>query len=422
MELNSILAEEIEVCMFIERQLKTVIEAGSKFFPAILLTGPRQVGKTTFLRRMAEPERRYVTLDDVSVRTLAHEDPKGFIEKFAPPVLIDEIQYVPELLNYIKIVIDEQRFNDPEKARGMYWLTGSQRFPLMKGVSESLAGRIGIFEMSGLSQAELADRKNTPFTPDLQFSSEKGSSASELFKRIWTGCYPEVINATGQERDFFYSSYIATYLERDIRNLTKVHDLDKFYKFLCSCAARTGQLLNNAELARDAGIDNKTAQSWLTILTSSRIVYLHQPYTGSLTARLVKTPKLYMLDTGLCAYLTRWPTPETLEAGAMSGEFFETWCISEILKSYWNAGINEPSLYFYRDKDKKEIALLIESADGFYPVEFKKSSTPKGEDAKHFNVLEKLKIKVKKGAVVCCCPEIMPLPNKDVLCIPASLI
>ena len=258
--------------MFIERQLKTIIEAGSKFFPAILLTGPRQVGKTTFLRRMAEPERRYVTLDDVTVRTLAQEDPKGFIEKFAPPVLIDEIQYVPELLNHIKIVIDEQRFNDPEKAKGMYWLTGSQRFPLMKGVSESLAGRIGIFEMSGLSQSELADRKNTPFTPDLQFSSEKGGSASELFKRIWTGCYPEVINATPQERDFFYSSYIATYLERDIRNLTKVQDLDKFYKFLCSCAARTGQLLNHAELAGDAGIDNKTAQSWLTILTSSRIV------------------------------------------------------------------------------------------------------------------------------------------------------
>ncbi len=408
--------------MFIERQLKTIIEAGNKFFPAILLTGPRQVGKTTFLRRLAEPERRYVTLDDLSVRTLAQEDPEGFIEKFAPPVLIDEIQYVPELLNYIKIIIDEQRFHDPQKAKGMYWLTGSQRFPLMKGVSESLSGRIGIFEMSGLSQAELANKKSIPFTPDMQISSEKGSGASKLFKRIWTGCYPEVINATPQERDFFYSSYVTTYLERDIRNLTKVHDLDKFYKLLCSCAARTGQLLNNAELARDAGIDIKTAQSWLSVLTSSRIVYLLQPYSGSLTARLVKTPKLYMLDTGLCAYLTRWPTPETLEVGAMSGESFETWCISEILKSYWNTGIAEPPLYFYRDKDKKEIDLLIESADGFYPVEFKKTSTPKGEDAKHFHILDKLKIKVKKGAVVCCCPEIMPLPRQDVLCIPASLI
>lgn len=408
--------------MFIERCLRAIIEAGSHFFPVLLLTGPRQVGKTTFLRRLSEPERRYVTLDDAGVRALAQEDPRGFIERFPPPVLIDEIQYAPELLNYIKIVIDERRFKEPSKAKGMYWLTGSQRFPLMKGVSESLAGRIGIFELSGLSQAELAGRRNIPFTPDIQFASEKGGTSGELFKRIWTGCYPEVIHATPQERDFFYSSYVSTCLERDIRNLTKVHDLDKFYKFLCSCAARTGQLLNNSELARDAGIDTKTAQSWLTILTSSRIAYLLQPYFRSLTTRLVKTPKLYMLDTGLCAYLTRWPTPETLEAGAMSGEFFETWCVSEILKSYWNAGINEPPLYFYRDKDKKEIDLLIEGADGFYPVEFKKSSTPNGEDARHFSVLGNLNVRVKKGAVVCCCPEIMPLPNKDVTCIPASLI
>ncbi len=408
--------------MFIERQLKEIIRQGSKFFPAILLTGPRQVGKTTFLRKMAEPERKYVTLDDASVRLLAQEDPKAFIEKFSPPVLIDEIQYVPELLNYIKIIIDEKRFNEPENAKGLYWLTGSQRFPLMKGVAESLAGRIGIFEMSGLSQSELEIKPNVPFTPERLFGSESGISCGEVFKRIWTGSYPEVINATPQERDFFYSSYIATYLERDIRNLTKVHDLDKFYKFLCSCAARTGQLLNNAELARDAGIDSKTVLSWLSILTSSRILYLLQPYAGSLTSRLVKSPKLYMLDTGLCSYLTRWPSPETLEVGAMSGEFFETWCISEILKSYWNAGINEPPLFFFRNKDQKEVDLLIETEDGFYPVEFKKSSTPKVDDVKHFSTLERQNVKLKKGVVVCCCSEIMPLPNKNVLCIPANLI
>lgn len=408
--------------MYIPRHLQPVLESAGNFFPALLLTGPRQVGKTTFLRHIAEPERKYVSLDDVSLRNLARDDPRAFLEKFSPPVLIDEIQYVPELLSFIKTIIDEQRFRRPEKAHGMYWLTGSQRFPLMKGVSESLAGRIGIFEMSGLSQAELADSPNVPFVPDRKFEKTAGCGRGELFRRIWQGCFPEVVRAKPQEHDFFYSGYIMTYLERDIRNLTRVQNLDKFYRFLCSCAARTGQLLNCRELARDADVDAVTAQNWLSLLTSSRIAYLLQPYAGSLTARLVKTPKLYLLDTGLCAYLTRWPNPETVETGAMSGAFFETWCISEILKSYWNAGVENPPLYFYRDRDQKEIDLLIETPAGFHPVEFKKSATPKTEDVKHFDVLLRRGLKLKKGALVCCCPEVMPLPGRDILCIPASLI
>ena len=408
--------------MYIQRHLQKAFDAATHFFPALLLTGPRQVGKTTFLRHIAESGRKYVTLDDISLRNLAKEDPRAFLQRFSPPVLIDEIQYAPQLLPFIKIVIDEQRFREPERASGMFWLTGSQRFPLMKGVSESLAGRIAIFEMPGLSQSEIASRPNIRFIPDNVRNDGQGKPAGKLFNSIWTGCFPEVLHASQTTRDIFYSSYVSTYLERDIRSLTKVHDLEKFYKFLCSCAARTGQLLNYSELGRDAGVDNVTASNWLSLLVSSRIVYLLQPYTNNLTSRLVKTPKLYFLDTGLCSYLTRWPTPETLESGAMNGAFFETWCISEILKTYWNEGTADPKFFFYRDKEKKEIDLLIETEDGISPVEFKKSSMPKADDVKHFSVLGNLKIPLRKGALVCSCPDVMPLPNRDVICIPASLI
>lgn len=408
--------------MFIARHLQSSFETANGFFPALLLTGPRQVGKTTFLRKIAEPGRKYVTFDDAGLRLLAKEDPRSFLERFSPPVLIDEIQYVPELLSYVKILIDEQRFRDPEKAKGMFWFTGSQQFALMKDVSESLAGRIGIFEMSGLSQAELAGRSNIPFTPERDFGLSPRTTISELFRRIWNGCYPEVQGADAAQRELFYSSYVNTYLERDIRNLTKVQDLDRFYKFLCSCAARTGQLLNSSELARDAGVDVTTAQNWLSNLTASHIAYLLPPYASSLPARLVKTPKLYMLDTGLCAYLTRWPSPETLEAGAMAGAFFETWCISEILKSYWNAGQNRPGLYFYRDKEMREIDLLIECPDGFYPVECKKNSTLKADDTRHFGALARLGKTVRKGALLCTCDSVIPMPKQNILCIPAAWI
>ena len=408
--------------MYIKRHIREAIEKASRFFPALLLTGARQVGKTTFLRRLAEPERKYVTFDDFQLRTLAQEDPRGFLEHFSPPVLLDEIQYVPELLNYIKIAIDERRYAAKEQSAGMFWLTGSQQFELMKGVSESLAGRIGIFELGGLSQAELASRPNVPFTPEHAWESTPQPGTMEMFRRMWRGCFPEAISANDQEREFFFSGYVNTYLERDIRNLTKVHDLQRFYKFLCSCAARTGQLLNYSELARDASIDVITAKAWLVLLQTSRIVFLLPPFASSLTARLVKTPKLYFLDTGLCAYLTHWPTPETMEIGAMAGQFFETWCISEILKTYWNAGKKPQHLFFYRDQDQQEIDLLIETAEGFHPIECKKTATPRPDDARHFAILKKLGKPILKGAVLCTCETPFPLARQNAFALPASLI
>ncbi|MBQ6471526.1 MAG: ATP-binding protein [Victivallales bacterium] len=406
--------------MFIDRHITKAIQAADRFFPALLLTGARQVGKTTILRKLAGPDRKYVTFDDADLRTLAKEDPKGFLDRFSPPVLLDEIQYVPSLLSYIKMVIDEERFRNPDKARGMFWLTGSQQFELMQGVSDSLAGRICVFDMGGISQAELAGRENVPFTPSAPSGDGRRPGVMELFRRIWRGTYPDVLEATPEERNFYYSSYITTYLERDIRNLKQVHDLDRFYKLICSCAARTGQMLNASELARDAGIDVTTAQDWLAILQASHIIHLLPPYASSLTARLVKTPKLYFLDTGLCSYLTHWPTPETLEAGAMAGHIFETWCVSEVIKTYWNAGMKIENLFYYRDRDQREIDLVIDTAEGFHPAEIKKTSTPKGDDARHFRLLEKLGKPVLKGAVLCACETPVPLPNKDVVCIPAS--
>ena len=408
--------------MYIERHLKSAFEAAADFFPALLLTGPRQVGKTTFLRTIADSSRKYVTFDDIGLRILAKEDPRSFLERYSPPVLIDEIQYVPELLSYIKLAIDEQRFCDKEHSHGMFWLTGSQRFSLMSNVSESLAGRVGIFDMPGISQSELADRPNIPFTPEREFSGKPQPGIMKLFERIWQGCYPEVIAASNAQHDLFYSSYVSTYLERDIRNLTTIQDLDRFYKFICSCAARTGQLLNISELSRDASIDSTTARNWLTILEASQIIYLLPPFVSSLTTRLVKTPKLYFLDTGLCAYLTHWQTPESLESGAMSGAIFETWCISEIIKTYWNAGKNTSNLFFYRDRDMQEIDLLIEDADGYWPIECKKSSTPRANDARHFKVMNNFGKAVKRGALLCTCPEVIPLPKLNTLAIPASEI
>lgn len=408
--------------MYIERHLRNVFEEASRFFPVLLLTGPRQVGKTTFLRTISEPERQYVTLDDVGLRILAKEDPRSFLDRFAPPVLIDEIQYVPELLSYIKIMVDERRFRAPDRSRGMFWLTGSQQFSLMSNISESLAGRVGIFEMSGLSQAEIDGRHNIPFTPDRDFSNHPQPGMNEVFRRIWQGSYPEVVRMPASQRDLFYSSYVNTYLERDIRNLNKVQDLDRFFRFLCSCAARTGQLVNFSELSRDASIDLATAKNWLTILSASNIVHLLAPFASSLTSRLVKTPKLYFLDTGLCAYLTNWSSPETLANGAMAGAIFETWCISEILKSYWNAGKDTSVFFFYRDRDMQEIDLLIDENDGFHPVECKKTSTPRADDARHFNALKNFGRPLKKGAILCTCPSVVPLPKQNAVCIPAMEI
>lgn len=404
------------------RTLANVIKKVNANFPALLITGPRQVGKTTLLEICKEHNREYVTLDDIDIRNLAISDPALFFQIYKPPIIIDEVQYAPNLFSYMKMQIDQKKLN------GMFWLTGSQKFNLMKGITESLAGRIAVLDLLGFSQAEIEGKGelSTPFlpTPDWIDTAKTLSgtvkNVIEIYKRIWSGSFPKAYNLEPLERDIFYRSYIQTYIQRDVRDILNITDENAFHRFIGIVAARSGQLLNYADLARDTGIDNKTAKSWLSILETSGLVYLLQPYRTNLTKRLVKAPKLYFLDTGLCSYLTKWPNHEALEAGAMSGAILETYIFTEILRSYWHNGL-EAHFYYYRDADQKEVDLLIEVGDTLYPIEFKKTATPSINATRHFQVLAKLNKKIGQGAVICLVEKHLPLSN-SVIAIPVAYL
>lgn len=406
--------------MYIKRNLRTAFQEANAFFPALLVIGARQVGKTTFLRNNAEPERRFVSLDPLDIRMQAKEDPRLFLANNPPPVIIDEIQYAPELLPYIKQIIDEARNQDPEKAQGLFWLTGSQQFGVMKGVSESLAGRIGIFNLYGLSAAEIAGCDRGAFLPDKELGGPVAPvSPREFFVRLWRGSFPELVTAGQPEKHWgrFYQSYLQTYLSRDVRALTQVADEHRFYVFLKAVAARTGQMLNYSSLARDAEVSQPTAKNWLSILETSGLVKLLYPYGKNRTKQMISTPKLYMLDTGLAAYLTSWNTPEALMDGAAAGHFFESWCFAEILKSYANAGI-EPDFTYYRDKDDNEIDLIIQRNGTLYPLEFKKAATVKKDDVKSFSKLAIFQQPTGTGALISLYPDAQ-LIREDIRTIPA---
>ena len=409
------------------RTLAKTIHAVSDSFPVLMVTGPRQVGKTTLLeicaKEGASAQRGYVTLDDMDARTLAQRDPALFLQTWQPPLIIDEIQYAPQLFSAIKIIVDR------DKRNGLFWLTGSQKFELMRGVTESLAGRVAIIDMLGLSQAELNDRgaSSRPFLPTAEWvaaaraaSANKFKPLLEVFRQIWLGSFPKLNEQGPKARDLFYRSYIQTYIQRDVQDVLKVSDQMAFNRFLTAVAARTGQLLNYANLARDVDVDNKTAKAWLSVLETSGLVLLLHPYHTNLTKRLVKTPKLYFLDTGLAAYLTKWPDAASLEAGSMSGAMLETWVVSEVVKSYWHNGL-QGNFYFYRDTDQQEVDLLIESGDTLYPVEIKKTASP-SQNARHqFAVLDKLGKTIGQGAVLCLVERDIPL-SQSVTAVPVGYL
>lgn len=395
--------------MYLPRTLESVVPAIAAQFPALLLTGARQVGKTTLLRRLSEGSRAYVTLDDPLILTLARTDPALFMQRFPPPVLIDEIQYAPELLPYFKMSIDQAG------EAGLFWLTGSQQLHLMSGISESLAGRVAILQLLGLSLAERSGQgpDAKPFLPTTGEISQRAASRAPLNLRglydlIWRGSLPTVAVSPQMQPALFYSSYTQTYLQRDVRDLARVGDELAFLRFLRAAAARTAQQLNLVDLARDADIAPNTAKNWLSILQASGIIYLLEPYYTNVTRRLVKTPKLYFLDTGLVAYLTEWGTPQTLEAGAMSGAFLETWVVAELLKGYLHNG-RTPPFYYYRDREGREIDLLIMQDGVVYPLEIKKTASPSYEDVRHFAALEKFGLSVGSGGIVCLTTQSLPL-------------
>lgn len=399
--------------MYRSRIAEKTVKKLSEMFGAVLVAGPRQVGKTTMLKNVTSGI-PYVTLDDIVVRMSAQEQSGTFFKDNPPPVFIDEIQKAPALFEQIKLLIDR------DKSKGAFFMCGSQQFKMMKGVSESLSGRLGLMTLLGYSLREMQNIDfDTPFLPtDDYFSARKRFCAEIEYDDVWNvihrGSMPELFENPNFDWQMFYAAYLRTYIERDVRELTEIGDAVKFSKFMIAAAAMTGNLLNVASLARDVGISPPTAERWLSVLVASNIVYLLQPYSNNITKRAIKTPKLYFLDTGLAAYLTKWTSPEVLKNGAMSGAFFESFVIAEIIKSYYNKGILEPPIYFYRDKEMNEIDLLIESNGALHPIEIKKHADPTKKDIEHFDILDKLPdIERGSGGVVCLYDNLVTLKNND---------
>lgn len=409
--------------MYITRHMEKPVMELNEQYPVLLLTGPRQVGKTTMLEHLIEVEgkgRKKVSLDDLTLRELAKTDPKMFFQLYQPPLLIDEVQYAPELFPYIKIMVDER--HQP----GDFWLTGSQLFKMMEGVQESLAGRVALLHLSPLSQSEIMKRPpEPPFSLELPLLSERQNgrqmlNTPEVFRRIHQGGMPALVTGTYSNASIFYSSYIDTYMERDVRRLSNDIDSLKFLRFLRSVAARTSQQVNYKGIADDAEIDQTTAKNWLHVLEALGIIFLLEPYSNNVLKRTVSTPKLYFYDSGIVCYLTRWSSPETAMEGAMSGALLENYTVAEIIKTYQNAG-QEPFLYYYRDKDAREIDLILERDGKLFPIEIKKMASPPKKLTKVFDLIDKSPLQRGTGAILCMADQLGAFDQNNLI-VPISLI
>jgi len=402
--------------MYIHRHLEQEVIKASQGYPVVMVTGPRQVGKTTMLKRLAGEDRKVISLDNPTVRLLAQNQPSLFLEQYKPPIVIDEIQYVPELLTYIKIAVDNSNLN------GQFWLTGSQMFPLMRGIQESLAGRVRLLYLNGLSQSELAGRENEAFPPSvdtlLKRKKTEGESKSP-FSAMLMGGFPRLLTQEMVTRDGFYSSYLQTYLARDVKEITNVLDTGKFLQFVSLVAARTAQELNLASFSRDLGIDGTTVRRWLNILETSGIIVNLPAFSNNLGKRIVRRPKLHFLDIGLACFLCGIEDEEALSKSPIRGALFESWVISEVYKSWWNQG-KQPRLFYYRDAAQKEIDLLIDRNSKLYPFEIKLNINS-SHVFRNFEVLENMHTPVDFGGAIYSGTELVALKDNYWI-IPASLI
>lgn len=415
--------------MYYKRDIEKSLIKTSKSFQAITIYGSRQVGKSTTVKEIFS-DFNYVTLDDSDDLDFALEKPKEFLEKYKWPLIIDEVQKATNLLNYIKIIIDNQRLewikNDEER-KLMYVLTGSNQFELQNGISESLAGRTAVLDMASMNQIEVLKQEGNLFTPDINELIKKESenklkyaSQEEIFERIFRGGMPDIVSGVS-ERDIYFKSYINTYIEKDVKKLIATTSEMQFRRFMSYLALRTAQEVNYEVFSRELGIDSQTLKRWLSILISSGIVILLEPYMANLSNRIIKAPKLYFMDTGLCAYLCKWPNAEMLMNCAMGGAFFETFVVSEIFKSFYNHLVDPKFyLYYYRDIDQKEIDLLYVEGDSIYPIEIKKGILP-NKPTKNFNVLKKYNMNIKPGLVIDCTDKIRPI-NDNAYTFPVYLL
>lgn len=406
---------------YIQRELERKFLAADRFFKVILVIGARQVGKSTMLRHLAEEqERTIVTMDDDFVRELALHDPRLFFQTYKPPILIDEIQKAPNLLEHIKVMCDAS------EERGRFWLTGSRRRKIMERSQESLAGRLGILRLFGLSQREkmgVLDPAPLDFSMDCLLQRKASLPDNDIltvFEHIWKGGFADVQNASEEMAQAYYQSYIDNYLIADAVNDKGIKDIAGFKRFIRACAALTGNLVNYRTLGEAAGVSVVTAKKWLAVLQDMDVVYLLEPYSNNGLQRLVKTPKLYFCDTGLCAYLTRWLTPDSLREGAAGGHFYENYVVMELVKNYAYAR-DGALLSFFRDDKAKEIDIFVEENGRIHPLEIKKSANPEMKEVRKFSVIEKTSLIRGSGGIVCMFPRPFPIDEDNSL-IPGNLI